>query len=88
MSRYPNPWFAIPVLAGALVGGGLGWAITTIGCRPDSCTGLALGVGIGFGLVSAVGVGVVVVLALRSLAEWRVASERGEEPPGPGCEVP
>ncbi|MDH3307051.1 MAG: hypothetical protein OEO77_05990 [Acidimicrobiia bacterium] len=88
MRRYPSPWFLVPVLVGTLVGGGLGWQITTVGCRPDTCSGLAIGMGILFGLISAGGMSVVVVLALRSISEWRDATSRGEDPPGPGCEVP
>ena len=31
MRRTPNPWVVVPVLAGAVVGGALGWTITDIG---------------------------------------------------------
>ena len=39
-------------------------------------------------MATAIGVLIVAVLALRSLNEWQQAVRRGEEPPGPGCEIP
>lgn len=86
--RLPNPWVAIPVLVGFLIGGLIGWSVTTVSCRPNGCVTLAVLVGIGAAFVTAVGVLVVAVLAIRSLNEWQQATRRGEEPPGPGCEVP
>jgi high-affinity Fe2+/Pb2+ permease len=86
--RFPNPWVLIPVLLGAAIGGVIGWSVTTVSCRPDSCVTGAVLVGIGSALVTAIGVLVVAVLVLRSLNEWQQAVRKGEEPPGPGCEVP
>ncbi len=86
--RLPNPWVLIPVLLGTVIGGVIGWSVTTVSCRPEGCVTSAVLVGIGSALVTAVGVLVVAVLALRSLNEWQQAVRRGEEPPGPGCEVP
>ncbi len=85
--RRPNPWVAIPSLLMGLLGGALGWIVTDVSCRPAGCVGLALAVAVGAFLVVTVGMAVVVVLVLRSLAEYREATARGEEPPGPGCEV-
>ncbi len=78
----PNPWVAIPVLAGAAIGGLIGWTVASVGCRPDTCLGLALGVAISAGLLTAAGVLVVTVLAIRSLAEWRETERRAEEQRG------
>lgn len=86
--RLPNPWVLIPVTVGAVIGGVIGWSVTTVSCRPAGCPTAAALVGVGAALVTAAGILVVAVLALRSLNEWQQASQRGEEPPGPGCEVP
>ena len=85
--RFPNPWVLIPVLIGLVVGGVIGWSVTTVSCRPDGC-GLEAGlVGVGAALATGIGVLVVAVLVIRSLSEWQEANRRGEEPPGPDCEV-
>ena len=86
--RLPNPWVAVPVLIGFLIGGVIGWSVTTVSCQPEGCPAAAVLVAIGSALLTAAGVLVVTVLVIRSLAEWQAASQRGEEPPGPGCEVP
>ena len=86
--RLPNPWVLIPVLLGTVIGGAIGWSVTTVSCRPEGCVTAAVLVGVGSALVTAIGVLVVAVLVLRSLNEWQQAVRRGEEPPGPGCEVP
>lgn len=86
--RFPNPWVLIPVVLGFLIGGVVGWSVTTVSCRPEGCATTAILVGVGVALATAGGVLVVAVLALRSLNEWQQAVRRGEEPPGPGCEVP
>lgn len=90
--RLPNPWVAIPSLLAGLLGGLLGWLVTDLGCRADDPVGR--GCPVTAGAISAVsflagtlGMAVVVVLVYRSIAEWREASARGAEPPGPGCEV-
>ncbi|MDH3259722.1 MAG: hypothetical protein OEM81_13070 [Acidimicrobiia bacterium] len=85
--RLPNPWVLIPVALGFVIGGFIGWSVTTVSCRPDGCVTAASLVGAGAALSTAVGVLVVAVLVLRSLNEWQQAVRRGEEPPGPGCEV-
>ena len=86
--RLPNPWVLIPVIVGAAIGGVIGWSVTTVSCRPAGCPTAAVLVGVGAALATAAGILVVAVLALRSLNEWQQATQRGEEPPGPGCEVP
>ncbi len=86
--RLPNPWVLIPVLIGTIIGGVIGWSVTTVSCRPAGCSTAAVLVGFGTALGTAIGVLIVAVLALRSLNEWQQATRRGEEPPGPGCEVP
>lgn len=88
MRRYPNPWFLIPTLIGALIGAGLGWSVTAAACQPDSCYGWATFAAIVSGLGAMIGVGTVVVLAIRSAEEFHQASAAGLEEPGPGCEVP
>ncbi len=83
----PNPWFFVPVAVSLALGFGLGWMMAGVSCG-GSCpvsqwvTALIVGIGI------AGGVGVVAVLGIRSMDEYRVAQDRGQEPPGPGCEVP
>lgn len=75
--RRPNPWIAIPALCTGLLGGTLGWMVTSVSCGQEgrSCSVWA-GV---IALISFIGVtvGVALLLALvfRSLAEWR--SSRG-----------
>ena len=94
MRRRPNPWIAIPSLLAGVVAGALGWIVTDVSCRSttpsgavESCPGWAAGISVGSFLVVTVGVAVVMVLVFRSLAEHRDATARGEETPGPGCEV-
>jgi len=86
MSRL-NPWVLWPVVAALVVGGVIGWIVTTISCQPNTCNGTAALVAVGAALMSAGGVGVVVVLAVRSFAEWREAANAGLPPPEPGCET-
>jgi len=92
--RYPNPWVAIPSLLAGILGGLLGWLVTDVSCRREvapgvveSCPGWAAGIAATGFVVGTVGMAVVVVLVYRSLAEHRDARARGEQPPGPGCEV-
>ena len=85
--RRPNPWVAVPSLAAGIIAGALGWIVTDVSCRPGSCPGWAAVIAVAAFLVGTGGMAVVVVLVIRSLAEYRDATERGESPPGPGCEV-
>jgi len=73
---------------GAAIGGLLGWSVTAVGCRPDSCFVSAAIVALLSAAVCAAGVGLVMTLVVRSLDEWRAAEQAGLEPPGVGCEVP
>lgn len=91
--RRPNPWIAIPSLA---MGGLIGWVtylVIDVTCRAESetgtasCTGLASSLGVVGGILGTLGMAVVLVLVYRSLAEHKAATDRGEEPPGPGCET-
>lgn len=88
MRRYPNPWFAIPTLAGTLIGAGLGWSVTTATCGQLACYGWATIAAIVSGLIGMVGVGTVVVLAIRSTEEFREANAAGRPESEPECEVP
>ncbi len=85
-----NPWVAIPsILAGALAATA-GWVVTEVSCRIDEtsgCPGWAAAVATVAFVAATIGMAVVTVLVLRSLGEHRSAVERGEETPGPGCEV-
>lgn len=86
--RFPNPWVVIPVVVGGIIGGLIGWSVVSVGCRPSTCVAASVATGFLAGLATAAGVLVVVVLAIRSLAEWQEASRTGDQPAGPGCEVP
>ncbi len=85
--RRPNPWVAVPSLAAGLIAGALGWIVTEVSCRPEGCLGWTVFIAVSAFVVGTVGMAVVVVLVIRSLAEYRDATSRGESPPGPGCEV-
>ena len=92
--RRPNPWIMIPSVVAGLLAGALGWAVTDVSCRVEvdgviqHCRGWsALVAGIA-GIGAFVGMVVVLALVFRSIAEYRDATDRGQEPPGPGCEVP
>ena len=86
--RHLNPWVLWPVLIAGSVGGVIGWIVTAISCQPATCVATSGAVAVVAALVSALGVGVVAVLAIRSLAEWREAQDRGLPAPEVGCEVP
>lgn len=90
MKRLPNPWIFGSIVIAAATGGAVGYFVTEASCSPDSCVNAAVAVAVVIGIGSAIGVGVVVVLALKSIAEWRVHSDREiltvvdeGEPPGP-----
>ncbi len=85
--RRLNPWVAVPSLGAGLLGGILGWVVTDVSCRPEGCLVWAALIAVAAFLVVTLGMAVVMVLVLRSLAEHREATARGERPPGPGCEV-
>lgn len=87
MRRSLNPWVVGPVLVAFVIGGIIGFAVTSVSCGVDGCTATAISVGLVSAIVCAIGVGVVVVLAVRSMAEWRAATDAGLPPPEPGCET-
>jgi hypothetical protein len=39
-------------------------------------------------LLVTIGTGLLLVLVYRSIAEWREAESKNQQPPGPGCETP
>ena len=91
--RRPNIWIALPSL---VMGGLIGWVtflVIDVTCRAESetgiggCTPLATGLGALGAILGTIGMAVVLVLVYRSIAEYRAASARGEDPPGPGCET-
>lgn len=81
-------WINAAAGLGAVIGGTLGWAVTTVGCRPDTCFVSAGIVALIAGAIAGAGVGIVMILVARSLEEWREAERAGQQPPGPGCETP
>jgi hypothetical protein len=96
MSRrrlFPNPWVAIPALAAGGVGAWITYLVMDVSCRVEidgvieTCTGLAVALAAGVFAITTVGMAVVLVLVYRSIAEYRDAQSKGEEPPGPGCET-
>ena len=85
--RIPNPWISIPSL---VIGGLSGWItylVMDISCRVEvdgtvqSCTGLAGSLAVVAFVLATVGMAVVLVLVYRSIAEYREATAKGEEPP-------
>jgi hypothetical protein len=89
----PNPWIAVPSL---LLGGLSAWItylVMDVSCRVEvdgsieTCTGLAIGLAAAAFVLATVGMAVVLVLVYRSIAEYREATSKGENPPGPGCET-
>jgi hypothetical protein len=92
--RRPNPWIAVPALGVGLLAGLLGWFATDLSCTTSDpigsitpCPGWAALIAVVSFLVVTIGMVLVLVLVYRSIAEWREAESKGEEPPGPGCEV-
>lgn len=87
--RKPNPWIAIPAIVLGLLAGALGWTVTYVSCESDSgCTGWSILTAVLSFFVVTVGTGLLLVLVYRSIAEWREAEAKNEQPPGPGCETP
>jgi hypothetical protein len=92
--RRPNLWILIPSVVAGVLSGALGWAVTDVSCRVEvdgviqHCRGWSALVAIVAGVGALIGMMVVLVLVFRSIAEYREALDRGQEPPGPGCEVP
>lgn len=92
--RRPNPWIAIPSLALGLLAGFLGWFVTDLSCTTSDpanaltpCPGWSTTIAILAFLAVTIGMAMVLVLVFKSLAEWREAQSRNEDPPGPGCEI-
>ncbi|MEX2280189.1 MAG: hypothetical protein WEA76_08885 [Acidimicrobiia bacterium] len=91
--RLPNPWIAIPSVVLGLLGGWVTYLVMELSCRVESdgvvetCTGLALSLATVVFVLATIGMAVVLVLVYRSIAEYRDAQAKGEEPPGPGCET-
>lgn len=81
-------WTLGATVLGGVIGGLLGWSVTLIGCRPDTCYVSAGVVALIAAGVAAAGVGLVMVLVVRSLEEWRAAEAEGRQQPEVGCEVP
>jgi len=77
--RTPNPWIAVPALAGAAAGFFIAYTVAGAGCRSRGCLGTQITWGVIGGLLGLIGIGVVAVLAVLSLAEW--AEHRRRPPP-------
>lgn len=91
--KLPNPWIAVPSLLLGAIGAWITYLVMDLSCRVEvdgtveTCTGLAVSLaGVVF-VLAAVGMAVVLVLVYRSIAEYREAAAKGQEPPGPGCET-
>lgn len=94
MRRLPNPWIAVPSLVAGALAGTVAGIVTDVSCRyatPEGtivrCPGWTATWALVAFLLVTIGMAVVLVLVFRSLAEHRQALTRGEDPPGPGCEV-
>lgn len=92
-TRLPNPWIVIPSVVVGLLGGWVAYLVMELSCRVESdgvveaCTGLAASLAALVFVAATIGMAVVLVLVYRSIAEYRDAQAKGEEPPGPGCET-
>jgi hypothetical protein len=92
--RRPNPWIMVPSIVAGVLAGVIGWLVTDVSCRAEvdgviqHCPGWSAAIATVSFLGVTIGMMVVLVLVYRSLAEYREASAKGQEPPGPGCEVP
>ena len=73
--RRPNPWIAIPALLTGLLGGVLGWMVTSVSCSQEgrSCTVWAGVIALISFLAVTIGVTLLLALVFRSLAEWNQA---------------
>jgi hypothetical protein len=84
--RRPNLWILIPSVVAGVLSGALGWAVTDVSCRVEvdgviqHCRGWSALVAVIAGVGALIGMMVVLVLVFRSIAEYREAMERGQEP--------
>ena len=91
--KLPNPWIAIPSLLLGALGAWITYLVMELSCRVEvddvveTCTGLAASLAAMVFVLATIGMAVVLVLVYRSIAEYREATAKGEEPPGPGCET-
>jgi len=89
----PNPWVSIPSLLLGVLSAWITYLVMDVSCRVEvdgsieTCAGLAIGLAAVAFVLATVGMAVVLVLVYRSIAEYREATAKGEEPPGPGCET-
>lgn len=68
--RIPNPWIAVPSLAGGAAGSFIAYTVAGAGCRSRGCLGTQIVWAVIGALIGLIGIGVVAVLAVLSLAEW------------------
>lgn len=91
--RIPNPWILVPSLFIGALGAWVTYLVMEVSCRVEvdgvieTCTGLATSLATVVFVLATVGMAIVLVLVYRSIAEFRDAQAKGEDPPGPGCEV-
>lgn len=91
--RMPNPWILVPSLLIGALGAWITYLVMDVSCRVEvdgvleTCTGLATSLAAVVFVLTTVGMAIVLVLVYRSIAEFRDAQDKGEDPPGPGCEV-
>lgn len=85
--RMPNPWIAIPSLVVGLLAGLLGWTATSLSCTTSDpagdlspCPVWSWSIAIAAFLAVTIGMALVLVLVYRSLAEWREAANRNDNP--------
>ncbi len=83
-----RPLIAITAFAGAAAGALIGASIVETICLPSTCPAYEFAGALVLGLASIIGVGLVAALVARSFDEYNESVIKGEEPPGPGCEVP
>lgn len=85
----PNPWISIPSVALGLLAGALGWTVTYLSCGSGgACITWSVLIATFSFLLVTIGTGLLLVLVYRSIAEWREAESKNQQPPGPGCETP